>query len=302
MTLGEAITTVLQRVRLSTGTTDYKNQARKYLSLVAAEYLALVPGWFLDREATFKTTLTFTITGASGTFTVGETVTGGTSSETAVVDSHDTTNSKLYVYSESGTFTASETITGGTSSVTATYSSSTETRVYTPISGQVTAWWGAVDETNDYPLEIIGPDASDWLDYDRDETGQVEALFVGGLDATTGYPTIALWRIPDTTNETIRVRYRQDIATWSSSDDSTSLQVLGITRSLESALIYTASGLYLEENRQYEAAAAEGSNAARALAAHQRQAVAMQGNRRYPAKRWADDNDLVIRVGTDTVS
>lgn len=62
------------------------------------------------------------ISSASGAFTVGETVTGGTSSETAVVVSY--TTGKIIVNTVSGAFTNGETITGGTSGQTATLDSS----------------------------------------------------------------------------------------------------------------------------------------------------------------------------------
>lgn len=59
------------------------------------------------------------ITGESASFTVGETVTGGTSSATGVV-ALDSNGEFLLLTSPSGTFTAGETITGGTSAATAT--------------------------------------------------------------------------------------------------------------------------------------------------------------------------------------
>jgi hypothetical protein len=62
------------------------------------------------------------ISSATGAFTVGETVTGGTSTETAVVVSY--TTGKIIVNTVSGSFTNGETITGGTSGRTATLDSS----------------------------------------------------------------------------------------------------------------------------------------------------------------------------------
>ena len=64
------------------------------------------------------------VAGGSGTFTAGETVTGGTSNVTAEVKSFDSATRTLIVINRSGTFTIPETITGGTSSAswtTATY-------------------------------------------------------------------------------------------------------------------------------------------------------------------------------------
>lgn len=54
--------------------------------------------------------------GGTGDFTVGETVTGGTSNVTAEVKSWDSTTRNLIVINRSGTFSSGETITGGTSS------------------------------------------------------------------------------------------------------------------------------------------------------------------------------------------
>ena len=64
------------------------------------------------------------VAGGTGTFTVGETITGGTSNVTAEVKSFDASTRTLIVINRSGTFTVPETVTGGTSSAswtTATY-------------------------------------------------------------------------------------------------------------------------------------------------------------------------------------
>ncbi|AGH26520.1 hypothetical protein CPPG_00204 [Cyanophage P-RSM1] len=64
------------------------------------------------------------VAGGSGTFTAGETITGGTSNVTAEVKSFDAGTRTLIVINRSGTFQVPETITGGTSSAswtTATY-------------------------------------------------------------------------------------------------------------------------------------------------------------------------------------
>ena len=302
MTLTKAITLCLNRVGISTSVDDNRDRARQYMSLQLVEDLALVPYWFLDRTTTFKTTLTFTITGASGTFTVGETVTGGTSLETAVVDSHDTTNDLLYVYSESDDFTALETITGGTSAVTATYASAAETRVYSPISGQVSSWWSFYDETNEWPIEIIGRDKFDLLQRDQSDTGNVEAAFIAGLDADTGYPEIELWRTPGTTNETIRVRYRIDISEWTSSNDASDMSVLGVPRSVENVLVFGGAALFLEDEGDEGSAAVERGRHGKAVKAARAQGRQMQGNRRYLPRRKRYDDELIIRIGTDQVS
>lgn len=78
------------------------------------------------------------ISSASGTFTVGETVTGGSSGATGTV-ALDGNGEFLLLTTPSGTFTAGETVTGGTSSKTATvttYSATVYGHVGTlPVSG-----------------------------------------------------------------------------------------------------------------------------------------------------------------------
>ena len=66
-------------------------------------------------------TLTMTVA-ASGSFSVGETITGGTSSATASITSKPSATS-MAITIPSGTFTSGETLTGGTSSATTTLSS-----------------------------------------------------------------------------------------------------------------------------------------------------------------------------------
>ena len=64
------------------------------------------------------------VAGGSGTFTAGETVTGGTCNDTAEGKSFDSATRTLIVINRSGTFSVPETLTGGTSSAswtTATY-------------------------------------------------------------------------------------------------------------------------------------------------------------------------------------
>jgi len=64
-------------------------------------------------------TLDLNLYGISGTFTAGETVTGGTSAATAIVSSYDATNSKLKIIWSTGKYQKGETITGSSSAATA---------------------------------------------------------------------------------------------------------------------------------------------------------------------------------------
>ncbi len=68
-------------------------------------------------ELNFANAITVTLlAGGSGDFTVGETVTGGTSNTTADVKSWDASTGKLIVINRDGRFTIPETITGDVSS------------------------------------------------------------------------------------------------------------------------------------------------------------------------------------------
>ena len=65
---------------------------------------------------------TFELSSISGTFTDGETVTGGTSAITGEVARWDSATSYLYLINMTGTFTVGEILTGATSLATGTYS------------------------------------------------------------------------------------------------------------------------------------------------------------------------------------
>jgi len=65
---------------------------------------------------------TFELSSVSGTFSEGETVTGGTSAITGEVARWDATTSYLYLISMTGNFTLNEILTGATSTATGTYS------------------------------------------------------------------------------------------------------------------------------------------------------------------------------------
>lgn len=70
---------------------------------------------------------TFELESVSGTFTEGETVTGGTSSKTAEVARWDASTKYLYLINLTGNFSVGEIITGADSLATGTYSSSQST-------------------------------------------------------------------------------------------------------------------------------------------------------------------------------
>jgi len=101
---------------------DDKVYFDKYFAATGTDYIKL-DYWKYAEDAVAYDQIS--ITGASGDFTVGETITGGTSGATATVYALDDDDAYVQVTSSSvsGTFQSGEIITGGTSSVTATTSS-----------------------------------------------------------------------------------------------------------------------------------------------------------------------------------
>ena len=100
------------------------------------------------------------VAGGSGTFTAGETVTGGTSNVTAEVKSFDSSTNTLIVINRSGTFTVPETITGGTSSAsftTASYNTINNTNSEFDINASIeTTADGILDFTQGNPFGEFG--------------------------------------------------------------------------------------------------------------------------------------------------
>ena len=181
---------------------------------------------------------------------------------------------------------------------TTTFTTVDGTRTYTPISSDVTAWYSFVDETNNTSIIIVGPDDYDMLDLDRSEEGNLEAVFIAGMDATTGYPVIECYPTPSTTGDTIRIRYRIAISSWSSSNDTSTLMALGIPQILESALVYGAAALYLEEKGDLETSARERQNLDNTVMLAKKANLRMQGNRLYKADPPHVYGDLVLHYGT----
>lgn len=80
-----------------------------------------------------------------------------------------------------------------------------------------------VNVTYNAPMQMVSPEEVDALDPDRDQTGDPRAVFVSGIDATTGVWEVDLYPLPDDSSTTISYRYYAFIADKSASDDSTDL-------------------------------------------------------------------------------
>lgn len=128
------------------------------------------------------------LTSVSGTFQVGETVTGGTSSATGVIRRIEDSGDRLYVEVSSGTFAASESITGGTSSATAT--AAHDTGVYAHVFARLNTnnhpsytLYGD-DPVQDYRAAYCMLDTLD-IEVEVGNFAKVMAKFTGKKDSTT---------------------------------------------------------------------------------------------------------------------
>lgn len=140
-------------------------------------------------------TLTMTV-GASGSFTVGETITGGTSAATASVTSLPSSTS-MAITIPSGTFSSGETITGGTSAATTTVSAAVDL--------------STVQKTIDILSVVITRDGTDYgvtrlsrSEYlnipNKTQTGRPSQFF---LDRQIS-PTLKLWPVSENNTDIVK--------------------------------------------------------------------------------------------------
>jgi len=295
MTLSQAITLTLDRAGLNSSTTAYKDQARRYLNIIAKRVAGRTKWWWLQKSTTFKTTFDMTVTGISGAFVPGEVIQGGggsTGTGTLAL-SYDVTNTPLtlpYYFHTASTTAFSGTITGAGGG-SATFASTTETRTYQLDSGVLTphSFW---DVTNDTPLTFRGWDMLDAFDPDRDETGDMSDITVEGLDDNTGKIVIRVHPGHSTTNETIRYRYIQYIPDWTSSNDSTELD-RWIPEILQSCLVFGAAELYMQEKGDSDGAMENRQEYESMMDAGLETNLRIWGNRQWRRQGVAGDGDNV---------
>ena len=129
--VAEYVEEAFERCGLEVRTGYDLQSARRYLNILYADWANRgLNRWTMTQESITLAsgiaeyplgTLTMTVA-ASGSFSVGETLTGGTSSATASITSKPSATS-MAITIPSGTFSSGETLTGGTSSATTTLSS-----------------------------------------------------------------------------------------------------------------------------------------------------------------------------------
>jgi len=140
-------------------------------------------------------TLTMTV-GASGSFTVGETITGGTSAATASITSLPSSTT-MAITLPSGTFTSGETLTGGPSSATTTLSAAvdltTVQKTIDILSAVITR------DSTDYAITRLSRD--DYLGVpNKAQTGRPSQFF---LDRQIT-PVLKVWPTPENNTDIIK--------------------------------------------------------------------------------------------------
>jgi|TARA_R100000315_G_C5234870_1_gene146316 hypothetical protein len=145
--------------------------------------------------------LTMTV-GASGSFTVGETLTGGTSAATASITSKPSSTT-MAITVPSGTFTNGETLTGGTSAATTTLSSAVD---LTDVQASIDVLSMVVREDNDTSsqsdIRMSRVSRDDFISIPSKRTTGKPTQFYIDRSLT---PVIKLWPMPDSSTKYVLV-------------------------------------------------------------------------------------------------
>tara|TARA_R100001086_G_scaffold43396_2_gene19187 strand:- start:3020 stop:3925 length:906 start_codon:yes stop_codon:yes gene_type:complete len=146
-------------------------------------------------------TLTMTV-GGSSSFTVGETLTGGTSAATAGVTSKPSSTT-MAITVPSGTFTSGETLTGGTSEATTTLSSAvdfTDTQASVDVLSAVLRKNSGTSSQSDIQMSRVS--RNDFIGIpSKRTTGTPTQFYIDRLIT----PVIKIWPMPDSSTEYVMV-------------------------------------------------------------------------------------------------
>ena len=305
MLLSEAIDMTLRRTGLNSSNTDNRKQARLYLNAISNRIVGRAKWWWAYKTADLTTTSTVTVSNITGNFTAGEAIEGADSEYTATVAaSYDSSNYPTALHyravSKSADFNSGETITGG-GGATATAGDDVETRTYVLASDVLTPF-SFVDETNGETLPFKGWDWFDAIDPEQDATGDVDAITIEGIDATTGLITIAMYPLPSTSSETIRYRYLSYIPDWTDSNDTDNLDKY-LPQILQPALYFGGAELFCQEKGDSEAGNENRSEYADVINTAMDQNLRIWGNRHF--RRMGDEgfgNGFNFTVNEGTLS
>ena len=106
--------------------------------------------------------------------------------------------------------------------------------------------------SDDFEMRMVDNLKLDRVDPDNDLSAGAENAAVVNWDSTNTAWTVRFWPIPDTNSETVKHRYYAYIADWTSSNDASELDTLGIPDWTQTALMYWAASKVMEEKQDHE--------------------------------------------------
>jgi hypothetical protein len=199
--------------RLNIMVKSWNNTPKIYLTKEVQ--LTLTPG-----QESYKIGAPYVMTSVVGAYTVGETVTGGTSAATGVVVSFDTDNGYLILTTVVGTFTKTETLTGGTSLTTGVYSDG-DIHINRPVRLE------SVRREDSSGVEVPIPVVS-WQEYkdlpDKSSQGPVNLVM---YQPNIGLGTLYVWETGDSSNTKLNLVYQREIEDFSSASDNPDIEKTG---------------------------------------------------------------------------
>ena len=222
--VAEYIEEAFERCGLEVRTGYDLKTAKRSLNLMLAEWANRgLNQWTIDQTSITLASdignypggnLTMTV-GASGSFTVGETITGGTSAATASITSLPSSTS-MAITIPSGTFSNGETLTGGTSAATTTLSAAVD---LTPVQKTIDVLSVVITrDGTDYALTRLS--RSEYLNIPtKSQTGRPSQFF---LDRQIS-PTLKLWPVPE--NNTDIVKFDRLVRMDDADDYTNTLQI-----------------------------------------------------------------------------
>ena len=203
--VAEYVEEALERCGLEVRTGYDLKTARRSLNLLFADWANRgLNQWTIEQTtiplATGITeypggTLTMTVAD-SGSFSIAETITGGTSAATASITSKPSSTT-LAITIPSGTFSASETITGGTSAATTTVSAAVD---FGDVRSTIDILSAVVTrDSTDFQIERVS--RSSYLNIpNKAQTGRVNEFF---LDRQIT-PILKLWPAPENNTDVVK--------------------------------------------------------------------------------------------------
>ena len=283
MTVLDAIKIALRRTGLDEANTQFQGNMRDYVNAILKDIEGEATWWWKFKTGTITTTKTMTLAAPPTNVSAGETITGLTSSVTAVVDSVGA--STLEIKSESGTFTAGETIRKASADV-GVFSSLATRRLY-PLANDVQSIAMVFNETRNTKLAVDFGFMGQSRDFDLASEGHPELLYLWSLDSNnSNVMQVGLYPRDSASNETITYQYYAYTRDLSVSDNNESVDQY-VYQPYQSALWHGAARLYLEEKGNEEDAQSEAAEYARVMQRARKNNLDVLGVR-HPRRRFAD--------------